>query len=95
MATKKKETDTVAATEKKKTTTKKATKKTEEKKPEKDTPAKEETANTDDNERIILYSKPEKKIADALVGTSSDELMITKEKSAAEISNDLYTTLKR
>ena len=88
MATKKKATENVVAvTDKKKTTTKKQ--------PKKDTSKKEDNKTPDDSERIILYSEPEKKITDALVGTISDDLLITKEKSDAEISNDLYTTLKR
>ena len=92
MATKKKETENVASvTEKKKATPKKAI----EKKSKKKASTKEDTANTDNSERSILYSEPEKKITDALVGTISDDLLITKEKSDAEISNDLYTTLKR
>lgn len=92
MATKKKATENVVAvTDKKKTTTKK----TSEKQPKKDTSKKEDNITPDNSERIILYSEPEKKITDALVGTISDDLLITKEKSDAEISNDLYTTLKR
>ena len=88
MATKKKATENVVAvTDKKKTTTKKP--------PKKDTSKKEDNKTPDNSERIILYSEPEKKITDALVGTISDDLLITKEKSDAEISNDLYTTLKR
>lgn len=88
MATKKKAAENVVAvTDKKKTTTKKQ--------PKKDTSKKEDNKTPDDSERIILYSEPEKKITDALVGTISDDLLITKEKSDAEISNDLYTTLKR
>ena len=92
MATKKKATENVVAvTDKKKTTTKK----TSEKQPKKDTSKKEDNITPNNSERIILYSEPEKKITDALVGTISDDLLITKEKSEAEISNDLYTTLKR
>lgn len=92
MATKKKATENVVAvTDKKKTTTKK----TSEKQPKKDTSKKEDNITPNNSERIILYSEPEKKITDALVGTISDDLLITKEKSDAEISNDLYTTLKR